>query len=101
MIISKFKTLSKICMLKKIFRDPNISRERESRGVSVYGSINGMLGIQKSRRDEMEQIGYILIKFLRGNLPWPARNDKIFGLLDLFAYSQGILAITYQLGQFS
>ena len=88
-------------MLKKIFKDPNISRQRESRGVSVYGSINVMLGIQKSRRDEMEQIGYILLKFLRGNLPWEARKNKKIGLVDFFAYSQGILAITYQLRQVS
>ena len=88
-------------MLKNIFKDPNISRERESRGVSSFNSINVMLGIQKSRRDEMEQIGYMLLKFLRGNLPWPARTDKKIGLLDFFAYSQGILAITYQLRQVS
>ena len=70
-------------MLKKIFRDPNISRQRESRGVSVYGSNSVMLGSQKSRKDEMESIGYILIYFLRGDLPWHHRR---IGVFDFFCF---------------
>ena len=88
-------------MLKILVKDPNISRQgrhpvpKEGRGVSSYGSINTLLGIQRSRRDELESIGYILLKFLRGtDLPW---NQKKIGLLDFFSCSNYILAMTYQL----
>ena len=60
---------------------PNISRENRGRGASVYGSNNVMLGANKSRRDEMESIGYILICFLRGDLPW----QRSRGVFDFFA----------------
>ena len=64
----------------------------EGRGVSSFSSINVLLGIQRSRRDEMESIGYILLKFLRGtDLPW---NQRKMGLLDFFAFSHDILAKT-------
>lgn len=75
-------------LAKKYFKDGEIipfKKGRKMTGSLRFASVNSQLGFEQSRRDDLESIGYMMISFYKGQLPWEdvtaSNKDEKFSMV--------------------
>ena len=71
--------LSKKYRSSRTLKHYQILKSKNLTGTARYASINALNGLTQSRRDDLEAVGYVLMYFLRGRLPWqgiPVKNKE-------------------------
>ena len=68
--------LSKKYRSSKTLKHYQILKHKNLTGTARYASINALNGLTQSRRDDLEGMGYVLMYFLLGKLPWQGIHAK-------------------------
>ena len=62
--------LSKKYRSSRTLKHIKFSEHKKLIGTARYASINALAECEQGRRDDMEALSYVLMYFLKGNLPW-------------------------------
>ena len=62
--------LAKKFRSSKTLQHNPMTQKKKLTGTARYASINALKGLEQSRRDDLEGVGYVLVYFLQGKLPW-------------------------------
>ena len=60
---------------KTLKQNPYVKKKKLT-GTARYASIHAMEEMEQSRRDDLEAVSYVIMYFIRGNLPWQGLKLK-------------------------
>ena len=71
----------------KTLKQYPLVKKKKLTGTARYASIHALEEWEQSRRDDLESVGYVLMYFLRGSLPWQglkirSKEDRYKKILD-------------------
>ena len=67
-------------------------------GGLLYSSANAQRGMQQSRKDDLESLGYVILYIFKGKLPWDLENLENLDLMNL--NEKEIYLKTYRMKKF-